>query len=556
MILLLIFSERTVAADQQENQGDEAAVDIDDPFNDDDYLAASSDSDNSTSRSAADKEPREDDDEEQDENEEAVSNKLPPLPSRKQQKRVLGYALTESSNDDLYSTDEERPQRFHQPSSSHESSVLNNSTLIPSIHCDKCTGAHKIPYIEYEISADGVQLHKRAVKCAAWPLMGQIIFLSPCIHLKDKIRFYMPRNCAPVIIGFYYGTTKSTSPNQFLKCVFKEMRLAKKRGLCDMFIKFYIGDGPSRQFIKGFPSHGAYCGCERCCERGVCIEKTTLNKKTGRPNKGHVCIVKTRNLKLRTAANYLDNRCYGRVRPQRDNILHKYSKETNGAFHILHSVPIDPMHTVFHCAITWIFEGAWFSGKNIKGGKFPPKLMASLETKLQTVKGCLPYAIGASGVGTKRLEKFGTTWSCAEKRVFLLYVSIVIMRDSLMEPEAYKILLSLHHAIMLLSGSRHMSPVPEQHLRKAQQHLLYVVEKCQRLYGVDFPRYTVHAMLHLVDDLRHNQCRLDYSSMFKYENSMKFFVHVLDKRAGARVHAQIRNSLIRRKLSNVVLPPQ
>jgi hypothetical protein len=101
------------------------------------------------------------------------------------------------------------------------------------------------------------------VKCHAWPLMGQILFISPCIHLKNKVRFYMPRNSSPVIVGFYYGTTKPSCANTYLKCVFKEMHLAEKRGLCTMFLRFYIGDGPSRQFIKGFPSSTSYCGCER-----------------------------------------------------------------------------------------------------------------------------------------------------------------------------------------------------------------------------------------------------------------------------------------------------
>jgi hypothetical protein len=93
--------------------------------------------------------------------------------------------------------------------------------------------------------------------------MGQLLFVSPCIHLKDKVRFYMPRNSQPVIIGFYYGAEHPTCPNAYLRCLFKEMRLAEKRGLCTMFLRFYVGDGPSRQFIKGFPSSTAYCGCER-----------------------------------------------------------------------------------------------------------------------------------------------------------------------------------------------------------------------------------------------------------------------------------------------------
>jgi hypothetical protein len=187
----------------------------------------------------------------------------PKLPSIKKQKKLLGYAISESSGTDLYSTDEERPDRHKRFNEAQGDKDALNSSFQPSEICNKCRGRNQMPYIEFEISADGVQLHKHAVKCAAWPLMGQIIFISPCIHLKNKVRFYMPRNSHPVIIGFYYGTKKPICANSYLECIFKEMALAEKRGLCTCFLRFYVGDGPSRQFIKGFPSSNAYCGCER-----------------------------------------------------------------------------------------------------------------------------------------------------------------------------------------------------------------------------------------------------------------------------------------------------
>jgi hypothetical protein len=191
------------------------------------------------------------------------------LPSAKKQKAVLGYAISDSSGTDLYSTDEERPTRHQRNSDDGHDREALNSSFTPSAHCDQCRGKNKIPHIEFEISADGVQLHKHAVKCHAWPLMGQVLFISPCIHLKDSVRFYMPRNSTPVILGFYYGAGKPACANTYLRCMFKEMRLAEKRGLCTLFLRFYVGDGPARNFIKGFPSSAAYCGCERCVNQSL-----------------------------------------------------------------------------------------------------------------------------------------------------------------------------------------------------------------------------------------------------------------------------------------------
>jgi hypothetical protein len=346
-----------------------------------------------------------------------------------------------------------------------------------------------------------------------------------------------------------------------------------------MELKFVIADGPGRNLSKGNPPCTAYCGCERCDEEGIKLSKdvddeTTAaadpsaaaaannqkkkkpktKKKATKKNKGHIAILETRNFNLRTQDNYLNKKMYYNVHPDPNNILLKYALKSNGTFNIIHSIPLDSMHTVFHCAISWLIEGAWIKGTKVKGGKFSAKLMASTEEKLKKVQGCLPYAIEAS-VGSKPFAKFNVTWSCSEKRIFLLYVAIVVLNDPLMDEEAYEIILSLQHAVMLLCGSRHCSEVPPDHLRKAKEHILFVVEKCQEKYGPDFPRYTFHCLLHIVDDLAYNKCKLDYCSMFRYENAMRFFANVLNSRGGQRVQAQIRNALMRKRQSHVILPP-
>ena len=179
--------------------------------------------------------------------------------SKKQKK--LGEDLSSSLNTDLYSSDEERPPKHKNKVRANKSSLFEDDRVMDE--CSECKGDNKMPHIVFEISGDGVRIQKKAVKSAAWPLMGQLLYISPCIHLQDRVRFYFPRNSSPVIIGFYHGTTKPKSAKEYLRLVFKEMHLAQLRGLCTSFLKYYIGDGPSQQFIKGFPSSTAYCGCEQ-----------------------------------------------------------------------------------------------------------------------------------------------------------------------------------------------------------------------------------------------------------------------------------------------------
>jgi hypothetical protein len=107
---------------------------------------------------------------------------------------------------------------------------------------------------------------------------------------------------------------------------------------------------------------------------------------------------------------------------------------------------------------------------------------------------------------------------------------------------------------MLLVGSGTLSQVPEEELKQAEENILYFIEKCQKHYDNEFARYTVHCMVHIVNDLRMNKCRLDYTSMFKYENAMKFFTGICKKHGGHRLQAQLRNALMRRSDSLVVLP--
>jgi hypothetical protein len=141
------------------------------------------------------------------------------------------------------------------------------STRIGS-NCKECRG-RRIPHLEFEASADGVTMQKKAIKDQCWPLMGQLISVSPCIHVKDTVKFFLPRNSKPFIIGFYHGAGKPGCVNEYLASIFKEMELAEKHRLCTSFLKFFIADGPGRQLVKGFPSHSAYCGCERYFDSAV-----------------------------------------------------------------------------------------------------------------------------------------------------------------------------------------------------------------------------------------------------------------------------------------------
>ena len=97
------------------------------------------------------------------------------------------------------------------------------------------------------------------------------------------------------------------------------------------------------------------------------LKRVRMPKGTNQKSKNqifdHIAILKTWNLNLHTEENFLDKTLYKNVVPMK-NLLLKYLIQTHGHFNIITSISLDSMHTVFHCALTWLIWDAHGSREN------------------------------------------------------------------------------------------------------------------------------------------------------------------------------------------------
>jgi hypothetical protein len=78
----------------------------------------------------------------------------------------------------------------------------------------------------------------------------------------------------PFLFSLYYGESKPSDVNMYLKFFVEEMRVLENEGLefngmrFDVRIRCIIADAPARSFRKCVRNHNAYYGCERCNRKG------------------------------------------------------------------------------------------------------------------------------------------------------------------------------------------------------------------------------------------------------------------------------------------------
>lgn len=143
-------------------------------------------------------------------------------------------------------------------------------------------------------------------------------------------------------------------------------------------------------------------------------------------------------------------------------------------------------------------------------------------------------------------------WKASEFRSFLLYSSIVVLKN-ILNSRAYKNFLKLHIAIRILSDSS----ICNEFNNYAENLLLEFVVELEQIYGKIFLTYNVHSLLHLAKDVS-NYGKLDNFSAFKYEN----YLYQLKKKVknGKNILSQLSNRLVeqsiilKEKTNNINMP--
>ncbi|XP_065664679.1 uncharacterized protein LOC136086313 [Hydra vulgaris] len=122
-----------------------------------------------------------------------------------------------------------------------------------------------------QVNIDGLPLF-RSSNGQLWPILGLIEY-----HQNN-----IQKNKSPFIIGLFYGKSKPSNCNEFLKKFVEESKAPLLSGIviCGKLYKFSISavicDSPARAFLKACKGHGGYFGCDNCCQKGFYIGRVTF----------------------------------------------------------------------------------------------------------------------------------------------------------------------------------------------------------------------------------------------------------------------------------------
>lgn len=334
--------------------------------------------------------------------------------------------------------------------------------------------------VEIDIGIDGAKIFTSS-KITIWPIMGAFV---------DR------PNVKPFLIGCYTGKAQPNCPNDFLKDFCDEILLLRSTGgitvknnheKVPLTIRCFSCDAPARAFLSGIMYHNATHGCPKCDAIGEYSPKSIVR---GNP---------------RTDQTFLS-----RLHP---NHHHKEFLSTKTALEeigiqMVSQMPLDPMHLcdlgVTKKCIQLLIDK---TVSNVKVQEISRLLEEVIKpnTPIEFERTC------------RSLDEIAL-WKATEFRQYLLYSSIVLLKDTV-DGNVY------YHWLLLFCGMRLLSSTwSVQNSVTANRLFEEFVKHYPAIYGFLNVVYNVHGLLHLAEDVQ-RYGSLDSYSCYKFEN----FIQILKK---------------------------
>lgn len=249
-----------------------------------------------------------------------------------------------------------------------------------------------------------------------------------------------------------------------------------------------ICDAPARAFMKGIISHNGYCGCEKCCIVGEYSYKS-----------GHVTYIGTTS-PLRTNESF-------RARSQEKH--HKFTSPLEELLiNMVDDFVLDYMHLLLPGMQKFLLK-MWMKGTASYKTKFSSRDMEIISKLIDTTNDNLPKEIHRR---SRSLEVVGF-WKATEFRTFLLKTGPVVLQD-ILPMEAYNHFMLLHCAVTICSCEFFL-----KYSEIAEKLFLEFVERFPEIYGVENVTYTVHSLIHVINDVK-KFGTLDSYSAFSFESKL------------------------------------
>ena len=313
-----------------------------------------------------------------------------------------------------------------------------------------------------------------------WPILGQIVDAP---DLK------------PFPIGIFAGENKPEIISDFLRDFIDEIKSLNEIGvnhnkaIVKVKILCFVCDAPARAYLKQIKSHNAYYGCERCIQRGVWNDKVTFPE----------C-----DAKLRT-----DETFNAKVNADHHKAVDSPLQQLSVG--LVSQMVLEPMHLLYLGAVRrllWL----WIKGPISNSCRIAPSQVRAVSDYLIKLHSFLPREFGRKCRSLYEMER----WKATELRQFLLYSSIVVLKQHLAQ-HVYEHFLLFHTAIVLLS-----SPTMYLHYTSYANELLKgFVNHFASVYGSNMLVYNIHNLVHIVDDVE-KYGHLDKFSAFRFESYLGF----------------------------------
>lgn len=327
-----------------------------------------------------------------------------------------------------------------------------------------------------QVNFDGLPIHKSTTK-SFWPILCSIYRYPKSIFL----------------VGAYYGSNKPEDPNDYLRDFIHELNDVLCNGLNGFHIKFRCCscDTPARHFVLNVKTHGAYYGCERCCQKGVTTERRRVFLEM--------------NSIQRTDFSFRS----------RDQSCHHYGSSPFEAIQDIDMVsdfPIDYMHSVCRGVTFKMLE-------ELRTGdtqRLSSKLLHDMSTKLEALRTDVVSEFSRK----PRSMKYLGMWKATELRLFLLYLAPIVI-PKYCSPEYALCFNSLTVVTRIFT-----SPHDNAYFCYAKELIKTAVTQLRDIFGDKILVYNVHSLCHIADDVE-KFGTLDSFSCFQYENFLRFVKRVV-----------------------------
>ena len=280
-------------------------------------------------------------------------------------------------------------------------------------------------------------------------------------------------NKTPFIIGLFYGSSKPKDPNEFLK-MFVDESIAlfdsciSINGKVNKFaISAFVCDIPARSFIKGNKGHGAYYGCDKCCQKGVYARRVTFPDLQA---------------KLRTDCSFSNM-------TQREHHV-KESVLVQLGVGMITQFPSDYMHLVCLGVVRKLMFLCFKGPLHVRIG---PRNVKKLSDKLIGATMFVPKEFARKPRSVTEFERYKAT----EFRQFLLYTGVTYLAEVL--PEA------LYKNFLLLSVAMRIFLCPQLaaiYAESAHTLLTLFIQHASALFGSEVVTYNLHGLSHLCSDVK------------------------------------------------------